>query len=871
MNYQNINNTYRNIAHADSLVCRLIKFWKWVIVFMGVLFIWAVSTPYSIAQNTEKSMADTASAISEKKPDLYKNHDFTSVLTIKQIRAFGDYSAKEALIRIPGSQVSRDGEINLRGAGYNSYAVLLNGQRIANTGLGTREINLGNFSTDAIRQIQVTKVLDPSMDADALAGVINLSTVQPSGENRKLSAIAGGGANPLYISRTGPGSRGWLNYTEQFSAEFSIAFNLSFQQDYNSREELGIGYGVEEFNGGQADVINRVSPSLQIDESSRLLSTLEARYVPSGASSYYFRAFFNNDDMELVTHRDSWLPNEGWVNQTTTEGEMGVFSHEASLQNINTTYYVFQGGGKHEFESVNLIYNAGWSQGRAENNDYLFPFQIEGLDYSVNLNDWNRPQLEITNRPSQILDDGTVDRQFMIGQNFERTLEEHVNNEFTTRVDVEYPISPGTIKAGTNVRLSSKDGEYDQNSFEYNRTLRMISFNMLREPNRNVDVINDNYRIPWFVNTDNARAFLETQRPLFTGDDNLRAYESEIRNYNNVEQIYAAYAMADLDFGKANLKGGVRVEYFTSKYTGNEVIFNEDGDLESANEVEESTTGFQLFPNAQLGFDISEKSSLRLAYSQSIDRPDYFFLTPFERIDNQDSTLYSGEHLLDPVISDNIDLMIKQQVSNTGIISVAAFYKELSNFVVMHRFSSANQPYDGYQGFTFSNSDETATIFGVELSAEQSLSFLPGLLKNFGLYANYTFSQSNYETDRNEVALPHQRPHVVNAALKYTQGRFSGQVSYHWSDEALTELQDNEEQAPSIEANAVYLDRYEDGLQELSATLGYQLSDRFRAWANVYNILNTERIEYANSREFYPTSTYIRNGLDIRIGVRFDL
>ncbi|HBX65900.1 MAG TPA: hypothetical protein DEG32_06975, partial [Balneolaceae bacterium] len=72
-------------------------------------------------------------------------------------------------------------------------------------------------------------------------------------------------------------------------------------------------------------------------------------------------------------------------------------------------------------------------------------------------------------------------------------------------------------------RWSSKEGEYDENRFEYNRTLRMISFNMLREPNRNIDVINDAYNIPWFVNTENARAFFESQRPLFTGDDNYAA------------------------------------------------------------------------------------------------------------------------------------------------------------------------------------------------------------------------------------------------------------------------------------------------------------------------------------------------------------
>lgn len=799
---------------------------------------------------------------------------FTSGLSYAQITAFGDISVKEALYRVPGMQVSRDGDLNFRGAGFNTLGVTVNGQRLANTGLGTRDFNLGSISTDAIRKIEITKVLDPSMSADALAGNINLVTNSrlQTEQGRTVSALLGGGGNTKFISRTGPNNRGWINYTERYSDELAVGINLSFQQDNRAYEGLGLAYGVANIGNEDVNVINRVSPSITVSESGHFSTSFEADYTPSDNDSYFVKAFFNSNDRIQKSHRNSWVAGGGWTSQTTAEGEQGSYSHEAGIVDVSTNHFTLQAGGANDFEDFTLSYDLGWSQSDIESQDYLFPFQLDGLNYSVDIADWNRPQMTITNREQQVLDDGTVDRQFMIGQDFERILQEHTNRDISARVDAKLPIEAGYLKGGASVRISSKEGEYDENHFEYNRTLRMISFNLLREPTRNIDVINDAYRIPWFVNTSNARAFLETQRPLFTGDPNLRAYRSEIMNYESEEQIYSAYGMADLTFGSIEFTGGLRMEYTFAELTGNEVYFDDAGVLDNLNQAEETNSGVQLFPNAQVGMNLTENTNIWLAYSKTTDRPDYIQQTPFGRYDAQNLEIYAGNNMLDPVLSNNFDLEIGHRFNSGSNITLAGFYKTVSNSIVLQsEVVSTGGEFSGYDQMIFQNSESDATIYGAEVAVNQSLSFLPGIFGNFGLFGNYTWSDSQFETNRGELALQNQSPHVVNAALNYTQNRFKAQVSYHWTAELVTDYATVQQLAPYIASGNVYLDTYEEGYQDLSATAEYQLSERFKVWLNGRHLISDDQNQYLENETWYPTSTYIRSGLDLRIGVRFDL
>ncbi|WP_421775266.1 outer membrane beta-barrel protein [Gracilimonas sp.] len=875
-----MNNIWENILSATSALVRVIKmaFDRQIKIAGYTAFLVGILVIPQMVNAQEVVRNDSSKFYLHAPVGYSENPYFSTELNFEDFADFGDISLSEALIRVPGFQSSRDGEINIRGVGYHSYGVSFNGLRLANTGMGTRNINPSDISLDGIQKVEITKVLDPSMDADALGGLINLNSdkVLSEGSPRSVSAMVGGEANTTYISRTGPGSRGWLKYAERFSDELSVSLNLGYHQAINSWEELQLDFGAQNFENGFVDVFNRVSPAVRINEQGRFTTSADVFFTPDQENSYNFRAYLNSNDQTFVSHQDSWITGGDFIDQSTTgaDGEEGSFMHEASRYQLQSSQLAIQGGGEHDFERFMISYNAGWSQGRSDNQDYTFPFRIEGLNYALNLETKNRPEMTFTNREVQILDDGTVDRQFMIGQNFERTLQEHVNNLISLRTDIEIPISSGTLKAGLSSRFSAKEGTYNESSFEYNRTLRMISFNMLREPNRDIEVMNDNYRIPWFVNTSNARDFLESQRPLFTGDDLYNAYQSEIRNYTTTEQIYATYAMGEFKFGDLDLKAGLRAEFSNTDLEGNQISFDENGDIGVLEDDEQSESMLALFPNLQVKYGISNQNSIQAAYSRTIDRIDYFPQTPFSRIHNQDSTIFRGNPGLEPVTSDNIDLKFEQKMGDVGLFTLAGFYKMLNNFVEQRQqVVSAGSQYAGYEQMGFVNSDETAAIYGVEVTLEQRLLFLPGLLNNLGIYANYTWSRSNYRSadGRDKMMLTGHSPHVFNGALNYQADRFKAQISYHWSEAFLSDIAIIQQRAPALGTGTYYLDRYEDGHKEMSVTASYQLADRFRVWVNANHLMNVQEISYGEERSDYPLSTYQRSGLDLRIGVRFDL
>jgi len=62
--------------------------------------------------------------------------------------------------------------------------------------------------------------------------------------------------------------------------------------------------------------------------------------------------------------------------------------------------------------------------------------------------------------------------------------------------------------------------------------------------------------------------------------------DSDPGTYNATENIYAGYAMGTLNVGKATVLAGLRIESTQIDYTGNEVVYDADGDYQATNKIE---------------------------------------------------------------------------------------------------------------------------------------------------------------------------------------------------------------------------------------------------------------------------------------------
>jgi outer membrane receptor protein involved in Fe transport len=121
--------------------------------------------------------------------------------------------------------------------------------------------------------------------------------------------------------------------------------------------------------------------------------------------------------------------------------------------------------------------------------------------------------------------------------------------------------------------------------------------------------------------------------------------------------------------------------------------------------------------------------------------------------------------------------MFDRYMCSVGVLSAGVFHKRLSDYI----YNVAVEERRGavlYDVLEPRNS-ESATLFGVELAFQNQLRFLPAPFDGLGLYANYTFSDSEARFPGREgepASLPGQARHVGNVALSYEKRGFSGRV-----------------------------------------------------------------------------------------------
>ena len=206
---------------------------------------------------------------------------------------------------------------------------------------------------------------------------------------------------------------------------------------------------------------------------------------------------------------------------------------------------------------------------------------------------------------------------------------------------------------------------------------------------------------------------------------------------------------------------------------------------------------------------------VRGAVAKVMTRPSLGNLTPGGSVDSFNYKVSYGNPDLNPYRATNFDLGVEWYFARQSLLSVAFFHKDVQSFpvstVTQGTFASTGLPTsilspgspaainpEG-QVWTISSigNGTGAKLNGVELGLQAPLRFLPGELKNFGIIANVTLTDSsaNYNvsgagtavSSTGTITLPSQTISSTffglskttwNATLYYEKGPFQSRVSY---------------------------------------------------------------------------------------------
>jgi len=205
--------------------------------------------------------------------------------------------------------------------------------------------------------------------------------------------------------------------------------------------------------------------------------------------------------------------------------------------------------------------------------------------------------------------------------------------------------------------------------------------------------------------------------------------ETRTTDFYTAEQTVAAgFGMVDLTLGtRARLVGGLRVEQFAQTVDTFDLFdVDVDGDLEQIRaEIRET----DLFPSINFVYDLGGSQNLRLGFSQTVNRPEFRELAPFEFTDIVGGRAVVGNPDLERSLIRNVDVRWEWFPGAAEVVAASVFLK------------SFDQPIERFVEPTaqlrtsFTNA-ESARNVGFELEGRREL------VAGISLGGNYTFVDS---------------------------------------------------------------------------------------------------------------------------------
>lgn len=728
--------------------------------------------------------------------------NIVNVVASDQIGRFPDASAPEAVQRIPGVALARDqGEgryIQIRGGSAANTQVTFNGVQIPSPEGDVRQIALDAVPVDILESIEVSKALLPDMDADAIGGSVNLVT-RSAPASRVLSVEATGGFAPI---RDEPAGSGTITWGDRLSdGRFGFLLNGSWSRRDFGSDDLEPVYDLGDPGMGD-DVLEEMEVRHYSLWRQRMGGTATLDYRLNETSSIALTGIYTNlTDTEQRRRLISVLEDDAleWQHKNREEN---LRSYGATLS------------GQHLVGTATLDYRAAVTRSEEDTPfDTEINSILEGVTFSPDIDDPD----DVRSNPSTISGNYLFDAIEPASSTTEDT--DRVA-ELNLSLPWQAGSTTGRLKFGAKVRDKTKVQELLEEAYELSDGALILGTDYgspfgesLTYPGR--------YPLPAFGTTPGqVTGFVNRFRSQLDGEADL---EADTEDYDLDERVLAGYVMAELNLTPSVLLlPGVRYEHTNVQTSG----FDFDAEAETLTPVANEHDYGQLFPMVHLRWAVAPTTNVRGAFTTALQRPNFFDLVPYRVRDGDDLVL--GNPDLEPTVSRGFDVLVEHYDDRIGVLSAGLFYKDLTDPIFL--FTEENtgggeteQPRNGESGW----------IRGVELAAQRRLG------GGFGLYGNYTFTDSEAELPGGRLArLQGQADHVFNAALSFDRAGFSTQISANFHNDYVDEYAEED-----------FEDVYVDRRLQLDLSAGYTVTSRSHVFLELLNLTNEPFVAYQGVRE----------------------
>lgn len=715
---------------------------------------------------TVKRRADTDVSLIT---DMRKAEMVVNGITAEQIVRSPDRDAAQVMARVPGVTVIENRFVMIRGVSERYNSVMINDVISPGTEVDTRAFSFDLIASNMIERMMVFKSGSATLPGEFAGGVVKIYTKNSFAEN-------------------------FTNVTIGSALRTATSFNQAWKPEGSSTDFLG-------FDNGFRQLPSTFPKSLSFQN----MPVSEQVNLARSLNSNFSNSSFNN----LPDIRFGVNLGRRWKTESYELSTVNSLNYSKTNQNLQVKRFRY----------------GYWNEGR-QKSDTLFSYTDDSYTQNVRISaisNWNlkvgRSQYEVKNMFNQIGDNESTIRN---GQNAERSndLLRNYSYHYTARSLYGSQVSGSHELSGkSNLTWVAGYSYTNRNEPDYRRVrtyrntnsenpyelIVAASSGALFETGRfysnlteHVGTAGANYTLEFKNPLDSSRATFRTgvytesksrdfQARYFVyllknnsqNQDLLTLPLGDIFSNPNVAPdkfvleegtrpedgyqaqnlLAAGYAELALPLGKWKFVGGIRPEWNQQSLQSSTAI----GKVRVNNPIL-SPLGF-----FNASYDLSKRWVGRLAYSKTVNRPEFRELAPFVYYDFNLDLNFVGNPNLKVANIHNLDVRFEFYPTRLEIISLGAFYKRFDNPI-----ETKVSPVGLSPQFTYSNAN-SANNYGIELEVRKSLGISGGGRFIDRLYAVSNASLIHSQVDLGVVgsqerirALQGQSPYVVNGGLYYS-------------------------------------------------------------------------------------------------------
>jgi TonB-dependent receptor len=782
---------------------------------------------------------------------------------------FGDMmegNIAEVLQYLPGLEVVYDGgdptSFSGRGLAPKYSALTIDGIRTATSG-GVRQPSLVSNSANAADTIEFSKTNSADMDADAPGGSVNLkskSAFQRKGRFFSFQAYGLVNSYQLHLGKSDGPNDGQsyktlpgfiLDYSDLFlDGKLGVVVNLNESDSSNEQALFTYTYNTTPTTASPLPVmLTGIAYTNGPKVNRRQGGGLNLEYKLTSSITLGLRAQLNNEDariynrqFNLTSARANLAAGSNALvmiaNPTTTNAtritiagsttNRSLFNHTLSPSltyigkklNIDATF--------HYSRTARYLRN-----GRLDNSASMGQanMQLFGIGYTATRDavDSTRVAFRQTAGPDLYLLSNW--RATNSTNNMIRAPLEPMSKQMLGQINAKYTTdwtAPTYFKMGAKTmvnRFFQTSGTY---SWTYvgpgnNRLTADLPVSVYRFFDwTGTNLFSD--RMVQFPDRQALGAELQKNPSHFIPNPtNATSAANLYPNRSAREYIDATYLMANTRLGRLTLQGGVRYEATETRAT----VVERGVTKQRVGEHDD------LFFSGAARYRFSDSLMSIASFSQSMMRADLSSKSAVATINDTALTGTLPNPDLKPEYGNNYSLRLEYYFEPVGVLSAGVFRMDMKDYQFAASGIRAEEIGlgDEYPGYLFSTQDNAGSfdVTGYELEYSQQLTFLPGVFRGFGVFANYA------RTKYSDPELAYGRaPETASAGVSFRYRRLNTALRWSWTPDTL-----------STDTT------YRPARHMLGSSVSYQLSPHISLFLTGRNMTNAAIETYRRDLEGY--------------------